>query len=62
MITSPLLGQSTLDPFAPVAILSFFYSFGLRKFMDLIVGLGNQFIAEPFSDIHKKGSIKERPF
>jgi len=30
--------------------------------MDLIVGLGNQFIAEPFSDIHKKGSIKGRPF
>ena len=30
--------------------------------MDLIVGLGNQFIADPFSDIHKKGGIKERPF
>jgi len=30
--------------------------------MDLIVHLGDQFIAESFSDIHKKGGIKGRPF
>jgi len=30
--------------------------------MDLIVHFGNQFIAELFSDIHKKRSIKGRPF
>jgi len=30
--------------------------------MELIVHLGNQFIAKPFSDIHKKRSIKGRPF
>jgi len=36
----------------------FFYSFSLGKFIDLVIHLGEQFIAEPFSDIHEQGGIK----